>query len=84
MEQLKTRKAAADHQILQFKNKVMRQDLKKMSHAVDHAISQISIESVECRRNKRVTSRYTELYKKAEYLLENLEKHITFGRLMGG
>jgi hypothetical protein len=41
------------------------------------------MESVECRRNKKETSRYRELVKQIEDLLTNLEQHITFANLLG-
>jgi hypothetical protein len=54
-----------------------------MTRAVDQAIVAADMESVECRRLKRETSRYKELVQKVGDLLTNLEQHITFASLLG-
>jgi hypothetical protein len=54
-----------------------------MVKAVDTVFVAADMESVECRRNKKETSRYRELVKQIEDLLTNLEQHITFANLLG-
>jgi hypothetical protein len=62
---------------------VVYRDLRKMLANVDRAITALSQESVECRRLKRDTSKYIELKKQVNGLLDNLEQHITFAALIG-
>jgi DNA-binding IscR family transcriptional regulator len=83
MDELFQRLDRAERAIATVKNKVARRDLLKMVRAVDQAIVAADMESVECRRNKRETSRYKELVKKVTDLLTNLEQHITFANLLG-
>jgi DNA-binding IscR family transcriptional regulator len=83
MDELFQRLDRAEKHIATVKNKVARRDLLKMVRAVDQAIVAADMESVECRRNKRETSRYRELLKKVADLLTNLEQHITFANLLG-
>lgn len=83
MDELFQRLDLAEKQIAQVKNKVARRDLLKMTRAVDQAIVAADMESVECRRLKRETSRYKELVQKVDSLLTNLEHHITFASLLG-
>ena len=83
MDELFQRLDSAEKHIAQVKNKVARRDLLKMVRAVDHAIVAADMESVECRRMRRETSRYRELVKKVADLLTNLEQHITFANLLG-
>lgn len=83
MDELFQRLDSAEKHIAQVKNKIARRDLLKMVRAVDQAIVAADMESVECRRNKRETSRYRELVQKVADLLTNLEQHITFANLLG-
>jgi DNA-binding IscR family transcriptional regulator len=83
MDELFQRLNQAEKQIATVKNKVARRDLLKMVKAVDQAIVAADMESVECRRMHRETSRYRELIKKVDDLLTNLEQHITFANLLG-
>jgi hypothetical protein len=83
MDELFQRLDQAEKHIAQVKNKVARRDLLKMTRAVDQAIVAADMESVECRRMHRETSRYRELTKKVDDLLTNLEQHITFANLLG-
>jgi hypothetical protein len=83
MDELFQRLDLAEKQIAQVKNKIARRDLLKMTRAVDQAIVAADMESVECRRLKRETSRYKELIQKVNDLLTNLEQHITFASLLG-
>ena len=73
----------AERAIANVKNRVSRRDLLKMVRAIDHAITAADMESVECRRLHRETSRYKELVQKVNDLLTNLEQHITFANLLG-
>ena len=83
MDELFQRLDRAEKAIATVKNKVARRDLLKMVKAVDQAIVSADMESVECRRMRRETSRYQELVKKVADLLTNLEQHITFANLLG-
>lgn len=83
MDELFQRLDSAEKHIAQVKNKVARRDLLKMVKAIDQAIAAADMESVECRRMRRETSRYRELVKKVADLLTNLEQHITFASLLG-
>ena len=83
MDELFQRLDRAEQAIANVQNKVARKDLLKMVRAVDHAITAADMESVECRRMHRETSRYRELVKKVNDLLTNLEQHITFANLLG-
>ena len=83
MDKLFQRLDQAEKHIAQVKNKVARRDLLKMTRAVDQAIVAADMESVECRRMHRETSRYKELIQKVDGLLTNLEQHITFANLLG-
>ena len=83
MDELFQRLDQAEKQIATVKHKVARRDLLKMVKAIDRAIVAADMESVECRRMHRETSRYRDLVKNVEALLTNLEQHITFARLLG-
>lgn len=83
MDELFQRLDSAEKHIAQVKNKVARRDLLKMVKGIDQAIVAADMESVECRRMRRETSRYQELVKKVADLLTNLEQHITFANLLG-
>lgn len=83
MEQLFQRLDRAEKHIAQVKDKVARRDLLKMVKAIDRSIVAADMESVECRRVHKETSRYRELVKQTDDLLTNLEQHITFASLLG-
>jgi hypothetical protein len=83
MDELFQRLDLAEKAIATVKNKVARRDLLKMVKAVDQAIVAADMESVECRRLHKETSRYRDLVKKVADLLTNLEQHITFANLLG-
>ena len=83
MDELFQRLDQAEKQIATVKHKVARRDLLKMVKAIDRAIVAADMESVECRRMHRETSRYRDLVKNVEALLTNLEQHITFASLLG-
>ena len=83
MDELFQRLDQAEKAIATVKHKIARRDLLKMVKAVDQAIVAADMESVECRRMHRETSRYRELVKNVADLLTNLEQHITFASLLG-
>jgi hypothetical protein len=83
MDELFQRLDSAERAIATVKNKVARRDLLKMVKGVDQAIVAADMESVECRRMHKETSRYKELVQKVDDLLTNLEQHITFASLLG-
>ena len=74
---------SVEKQISAVKNKVAYRDLRRMLAGVDRTVNELSKESVECRRNKKTTSRYKEIEITANQLLDNLEQHITFAALLG-
>ena len=82
MDEILNRVNLVEKQISAVKNKVAYRDLRKMLDTVDKVITEISKESVECRRTKKETPKYTELKEKANSLLNNLEQHITFASLI--
>ena len=84
MDELYQRLDRAERQIATIKHKVARQDLLKMVKTVDAAMVVADMESVECRRLHKETSRYTELVEQADRLITNLEQHLTFAALLGG
>ena len=73
----------AEKQISTIKSKVAYRDLRKMLANVDRVVTEISKESVECRRTKKETLKFTELKNQANTLLDNLDQHITFAALIG-
>jgi predicted nucleic acid-binding Zn-ribbon protein len=73
----------AEKQISAIKDKVAYRDLRKMLANVDKKVTALSQESVECRRLKRDTSKFIELTKEINQLLDSLEQHITFAALIG-
>jgi hypothetical protein len=83
MDELFQRLDQAEKAIATVKNKVARRDLLKMVKGIDQAIVAADMESVECRRMHRETSKYRELVQKVKDLLTNLEQHITFANLLG-
>jgi predicted nucleic acid-binding Zn-ribbon protein len=83
MDDILDRVNHAEKQISAVKSKVAYRDLRKMLAGVDRVITALSQESVECRRLKRETSKFVELKKEVNGLLDNLEQHITFAALIG-
>ena len=66
------------------KNRIQRRDLKKMLGHVDQLLTEISKESVNCRRAKRNTLHYNELVVLCEDQLDVVEKYMLLSRLIGG
>jgi len=83
MDELFQRLDSAEKAIAVVKDKAARKDLLKMVKGVDQAIVAADMESVECRRMHRETSRYQELIQTVKDRLTNLEQHITFANLLG-
>ena len=84
MDELYQRLDRAERQIAQIQNKIVRKDLLKMVRTIDQAVVAADMESVECRRLHRETTRYKELVKNATDLIVNLEQHLTFAALLNG
>jgi 5-methylcytosine-specific restriction endonuclease McrBC regulatory subunit McrC len=82
MDEILERVTRVESQISLIKNKVAYRDLRQMLSSVDKVVTEISKESVECRRMKKTTNKYTELTEQADMLLTNLEQHITFAALI--
>jgi hypothetical protein len=64
-------------------NKRFIRDLLKMIRNIDSMVTEISRESVECRRLKKETMRYKDLTDSTVLLLDNLEQHIILALLLG-
>jgi hypothetical protein len=84
MDELYQRLDLAERQISQIQNKIARRDLLKMVKTIDAAMVAVDMESVECRRLHRETTRYKELVENASGLIINLEQHLTFAALLNG
>jgi hypothetical protein len=83
MDDLYERIDRAIPQINALTSKVAKRDLIKMVRTIDHKMTEVDQELVECRRNHKETPRYHELQEQARALIDNLEKHITFAALIG-
>jgi hypothetical protein len=84
MDELYQRLDGAERQIATIQNKVARKDLLKMLRTIDAAMVAADMESVECRRLHKQTTRYTELVQQADKRITNLEQHLTFAALLAG
>jgi hypothetical protein len=84
MDELYIRLDLAERKISQIKHKIARRDLLKMVKTIDTAMVAADMESVECRRLHKETTRYRELVLTAHTLVDNLEKHLTFAALLSG
>ena len=84
MDNLSARVQQAQQQIVAVKNPQARRDLIKMLKTLDSALSNLSKESVECRRLHKPTARYQALELEAEELINNLEQFLIFACLLGG
>ena len=82
MDELDQRATDCAEQIKNINNRQARRDLLRMLSTVDSALNRLDGESVECRRLNRITTHYETLQKEAEDLIVNLEKHLTFARLI--
>ena len=82
MDELYQRATNCAEQIKDINNRQARRDLLRMLITVDSALNRLDGESVECRRLNRITTHYETLQKEAEDLIVNLEKYLTFARLM--
>jgi len=82
MDQLYQRITDCAEQISNIKNRQARKDLLKMLKTVDSVLTQMDMESVECRRTGRVTPRYQQLETQTRDLISNLEQHLTLARLL--
>ena len=83
MDEILDRVNTVEKQIATIKNKVAYRDLRQMLKPIDHTITEMSKEDVECRRTKKVTPKYKELEQQAKDLLTNLEQMVTFAALLG-
>ena len=72
----------AYNQITAIKSKIARRDLLMILRSTEAAYTKLDMESVECRRLHKTTSKYQELEKNLVEILDHLEKHITFASLL--
>jgi len=82
MDELYQRATDCAEQIKHIKHRQARRDLLRMLSTVDWALNRLDSASVECRRVGKITAQYQGLQQQAEELIVNLEKHLTFARLM--
>jgi len=71
-------------QIASIRHKKAKRDLVTMLRNVDRKLNELDKESVECRRCKKTTSKYSSIEAECQQLLTNLEQHIVLALLMGG
>lgn len=83
MDEILDKINTVEAQIAGVKNKVAYRDLRKMLSGIDRTITKMSQEDVECRRTKKVTSKYRELEQQARDQITHLEQMITFAALLG-
>jgi hypothetical protein len=80
-QELVDRMSKADRQIKNMPRHGATHDLVIMFQACENLRSDLSKESIECRRLHKPTPKFLELYEKFEKQLENLEMMITFAAL---
>lgn len=59
-----------------------RRDLSKMGAAIEHLLSDLSKESVNCHRTRKLTKRYQDLNIQIQEALDNFEKHLLLAKLL--
>ena len=84
MEHLLERYQQVEQAVKKVKNPTARRDLLKMLKTVDQTLTDISKESVECRRIRHNTARHDSLVIKADQILDNLEKYLVYAVLLAG
>ena len=84
MEEIIQRTTFLEDQIKGLKSFNARIDLTKMLKVLERSITELSQESVECRRLHKSTKKYQTLEAKCAEHLDNLEKHLTYARLLYG
>jgi hypothetical protein len=83
MDEIIERLSVAENQLLKVKSKIAIRDLRIMIRHIDKIVTEISRESVECRRLKKETTKYKDLLVEATKLLDNLDHQIIFAMLLG-
>ena len=83
-EQLIERIDNLERKIRDLKDPIARRDMQKMFRNLETVQTEISRESVECRRRQRTTVRYQELLTQCQQLLEEYERTLTFAILLRG
>lgn len=77
-QDLVDRMAKAERQVRNLVEDIKTLDLLKMYGVCENLRSELSKESIECRRLHKPTPRFIELYESFEKQLENLEMNITY------
>lgn len=77
-QDLVDRMAKAERQVRNLVEDIKTLDLLKMYNACESLRSELSKESIECRRLHKPTAKFIELYERFEKQLENLEMNITY------
>lgn len=80
-QDLVDRMAKAERQVRNLVENIKTLDLLIMYNACEDTRTELSKESIECRRLHKPTPKFIELYKHFEKQLENLEMMITFAAL---
>lgn len=65
-------------------NHSLSKDLRRMSRACDNCRTELSKESIQCRKYRRETIKYQELLQQYSTCLQVLEEYVTFGVLLDG
>lgn len=80
-DEFEQRLRTIENLVSKFKTPAARRDISTMIQTVQQARTQVSKEAVECRRIRKITSRYADLENKYIRLLTELEEYTTFGLL---
>jgi len=83
-EQLIERIDSLERKIRDLKDPIARRDMQKMFRNLETVQTEISRESIECRRRQRTTVKYQELLAQCHQLLEEYERTLTFAILLRG
>ena len=82
IEQLIHRVDATEKSVYHVKDTIAKHDLLKMIKPIRAKISELSKAEINCRRTGKQTLTYTEIRDTVCELIENLEKHLVFAKLM--
>ena len=82
LDAIKTRFDTVEQRIRGIKDYRVQRDLLKMSRSYDGLFKAISIEEIECRRHKQLTSKYNSLVAQLAQSIETLEEYTTFALLL--
>ena len=81
LEQYRERLGSSIKGISKIDHPIIRRDLLRMVQVVEKLLVELSKESVECRRNKRITGKYSEIARSVEQQLSVIDKWLLVGLL---